>query len=52
MSLTMISDLIAELATRLAEVPLPYGSDPQAVTEELAASSRPREPRSLALPQW
>ncbi|NNC18615.1 hypothetical protein HJC22_23155 [Corallococcus exiguus] len=39
MSLTMFSDLLAELAPRLAEVPLLYGSDPQAVAEELAASA-------------
>ncbi|MCY1033263.1 hypothetical protein OV207_17545 [Corallococcus sp. BB11-1] len=35
----MISDLLAELAPRLAEVPLLYGSDPQAVAEELALST-------------
>ncbi|NVJ25850.1 hypothetical protein HUW62_31980 [Myxococcus sp. AM011] len=38
MSLTLISDLLVELAPRLAEVPLACGSDPQAVAEELAAS--------------
>ncbi|NBC41407.1 hypothetical protein [Corallococcus exiguus] len=35
----MISDLLVELAPLLAEVPLAYGSDPQAVAEELAASA-------------
>lgn len=34
----MILDLLSELAPRLAKVPLVYGSDPQAVAEELAAS--------------
>ncbi|RKI02626.1 hypothetical protein D7Y15_35175 [Corallococcus sp. AB030] len=33
----MISGLLSELASRVAEVPLLYGSDPQSVAEDLAA---------------